>query len=178
LTYMSIRQYIGLLVKSEKLARVEAPPGLVGKRRLYLTETAVRDLADPTKPILFFRAEGQVRAAMLRWVLGLRVYGDAKGKNVFLKRLCPPPNDIWEMRITEPTPQIRFLGTFADKNTLVLMRAHTRAVLGDKGSAEWQHAMDACATDWAALFPNHSPHQGASIKDFVSENLDEYPICP
>jgi hypothetical protein len=76
-------------------------------------------------------------AALDRWVLGEKIYGRKRGE--FLDRLKPPPPDVWEIRVTVPAIQARMFGRFAEPDTLILTKFHTRAVLGDwpaPGSAD------------------------------------------
>jgi hypothetical protein len=99
------------------------------KRRLYLTSSAMRDFDDPTSAVNMLDGNGFVAAAMTRWVSGGRVYGN-KRRGLFLDRLSGPPPEIWEIRITEPIVQARLFGRFAEPDTLILTKFHTKAVPG------------------------------------------------
>jgi hypothetical protein len=119
--------------------------------------------------------KGFLEAAMTRWVLGERIYGNRR-RGTFLDRLESPPPEVWEIRITEPITQARLFGRFAERDTLILTRFHTRGLLGDKGSQAWRYAMKECVDTWNELFPGFSPHSGATINAYVSENFDAFPL--
>lgn len=173
---MSIRDRIIALEGSE-LWRFE-PRGYRVKRRLYLTSAAMKDLTDAGSAINVLHLRGFVQSALVHWVTGGRVRADTKGRARFLKRLCPPPPEIWEVRVTDPVPQVRLLGCVVEPDTLVLTKFHTRRYLGDKRSPNsgWREALPACAAALAALFPGEPLFQRNSIKDYVTENCDDYPI--
>lgn len=134
----------------------------------------MKDL-DSKSAVSILSGRGAVEAALARWTLGDRVYGDDYG-HCFLKRLTPPPPEIWEMRVTEPRPQARLFGRFVEPDTLVLTKFHTRPMLGDKGSREWELAMTACEATWNSLFDAHELFTAKTIHEYVTENCDDYPI--
>jgi hypothetical protein len=119
---------------------------------------------------------GVVKAALTLWTLGERVHASKIGKTGgFLKELDPPPDNIWEIRITHPNPQVRIIGTFAEPDTLVITSMHTRPFLGDKGSAAWQTTMNSCHQTWNTLFGS-PPFRSNSIHDYVTEKCDAFPL--
>src|ERR1700730_13678564 len=101
-----------------------------------------------------------------------RVYADDKGRARFLKKLCPPPPEIWELRTTEPRVQARMFCRFTEPDTLIATKFYTRGLLGNKQSRshEWQKAMLSCEQDWNNLFPGIVPFSGKSIHEYVTEN--------
>jgi hypothetical protein len=146
------------------------------KRRLYLTKAALADLTDPQSAVNVLVGRGYIDAALTRWTLGDRVYADEKGKCRFLCRLAPLPPEIWDIRVTEPIVQARLFGRFAEPDTLILTKFHTRQMLGKNGSPGWKNAMNACAATWDALFGSQSPFMGATIHDYVTGNCDDFRI--
>lgn len=143
---MSTAQLLEKLEKDGKLFRY-APKLRHGlKRRLYLTVEANKNFTNPNSATNFLpRPKGQIQAAMLRWVAGDRIYADDRGKPKFLKELDPPPcSDIWEIRVTQPTPKVRLIGAFLERDTLVLSSFRTRGILQDRGSQEWNAVMTGC----------------------------------
>jgi hypothetical protein len=130
---------------------------------LYLTESALKDLRDPQSATNLLGLRGFIQSSLTRWVAGERVFAD-RGEGAFLKRLDPPPPEIWEIRITEPVVHARLFGRFAEADTLILTKFHTRRLLGRKGSADWKSAMLACESTWSALFPAHRPFVGLTIQ--------------
>ena len=113
---------------------------------------------------------------MTHWVSGGRIRADEKGKPRFLKRLDPPPPEIWEIRVTDPNPQARLLGRIVEQDTLILDRFHTRQFLGEKGNPNsgWSEAMPACDLAINALFSGEPLLQGNSIRDYVKDNCDDF----
>jgi len=145
------------------------------KRRAYLLGQAKSEFQSAESAVNLLVGKGQIYNSLVRWTSGGLVHGN-KRRGLFLDSLDPPPSDLWEVRVTEPIVQARFIGCFADRDTLVLMRLHTRGFLGDKGSQAWSSAMAACVADWSLHFPQHSIHSAPSIHDYVSENCDDFPI--
>jgi hypothetical protein len=127
----------------------------------------------------FFSNPADIEAAMDRWVVGGRVWSvNYRGriKGGFLKRLDPPPPEVWEIRVTEPRPQVRLIGRFAEANTLILTSFHLRDKLDGRGSLAWTTAMKDCDDTWAKLFPGIQLFTRNTIEEYVTENCDAYPI--
>lgn len=96
---------------------------------------------------------------------------------MFLKPLEPPPRDIWEIKITEPDPQLRLFCRFAEPDTLIVTHAINRNELGDdKGGRRWRGAMSDCENTWKQLFPNTPPWSGSKSGDFITENYDDFDV--
>ncbi len=145
------------------------------RRRLYLAGQAIEDFNDRGSAVNTLVGAGAIEAAMARWVLGGRIYGNGR-RGLFLTRLKPPPPEIWEIRVTEHTPQARLFGRFAEPDTLIPTNLHTRGHLGKATSQAWAFAMASCARSWDRLFPNQPAFAGPSIHDYISENCDDFPI--
>jgi len=166
-----IRARIQKLETSGLLVRYE-PRG--SRRRLFLGPDAQKDLADQTSATNMLVGKGFILAALDRWTLGKRVYGKTRGG--FLDRLDPPPPDVWEIRVTEPIVQARLFGRFAEADTLLLTKFHTRTMLGDRESRGWNDAMNHCDQCWNTLFPGIPCFTAAHIHEYVTENCDDFPI--
>jgi hypothetical protein len=150
---MSTGPHIVALVKAKKL-HPYAPPGKMPVRRcLFLTDDAMKDLTSQDGLIRLMALRGMVEEGLKRWVHSGRVWVDLQGKPRFLMPLCPPPREIWELRFTDPRVQIRLFGRFAEPNTIVGTKFHTRGMLDRKGSRHWREAMNACSKRWDELFP-------------------------
>jgi len=171
---MSITNRITELVVAGRLTAFKPESRYPPKRRLYLAEAARKDYEDPSSAVNSLVGRGFIRSAMTRWTLGQRVFGNKK-RGLFLDRLDPPPPEIWEIRVTEPTVQARLLGRFAEPDTLVLTKFYTRGLLGNKGSAGWVDAMTQCERTWKDLFGDEL-FVGKNIHDYVTENCDDFPI--
>jgi hypothetical protein len=135
----------------------------------------VKDLS-PNSAVSLLKLRGFVESAFTRWTKGELVYADSKGQARFLKRLAPPPPEIWEIRITDPDIQVRALCRFPEPDTLVVTRIATRNLFGKRESRirEWQSAMNECERTWNDLgLPLHT---GKTIHDYVTKNCDDFPI--
>lgn len=154
------------------------PPQTIIKRRLYLTATARKHLIDPNSATNVLGLRGYIQATMTHWVSGGLIRADERGKPRFIKRLDAPPPEIWEIRVTDPNPQARLLGRIVEQDTLILDRFHTRQFLGERNNPNsgWKEAMSACDDAIKALFPNETLLQGTSIKQYVKDNCDDFPI--
>jgi len=175
LTYMSMPGKITALVGSGKLARYTPRGQRPPKRRLYLAMQALADLQNPSSAVIMLSGRGFIESALSRWTLGGRIWGNSK-RGLFLDRLDPPPSEIWEIRVTEPSVQARLFGRFAAPDTLVLTTFYTRTLLGKKGSAQWRHAMQECQSIWKDAFGSDEPFSGPTIHQYVTENCDDFPI--
>jgi hypothetical protein len=173
---MSIRDLLGAK-EGKEIWRFE-PPKVAIKRRLYLTARGRRDLTDANSATNVLGLRGYIQSALVRWVSGGRIFADEQGKPRFLKRLCPPPPEIWEVRVTDPIPQVRLLGRVVEQDTLILDRFHTRGYLGDKGDSGWTEAMAGCHATFEALFPGQPLVMADTIYAYVSESRDDCKLCP
>jgi hypothetical protein len=171
---MSIQQEIIKLEGSGTLVRymprVKRPP----RRRLFLGPDAQKDLLDPSSATNALVGKAYILAALDRWVLGDRIYGAKRGE--FLDRLKPPPPDVWEIRVTVPSVQARLFGRFAEPDTLILTKFHTRSMLGNKGSQGWKQAMAGCLQSWESMFPNIPCFTNNDVHSYITENCDAFPI--
>jgi hypothetical protein len=149
-------------------------PPKVARRRLFLGADAANDRTSPQSAPNLLVGKGFILAALDRWTAGERVYGKKRGE--FLDRLDPPPPDVWEIRVTAPRPQARLFGRFAEPDTLILTKFHTRDLLDGKGSQAWNAAMAHCDQYWKTNFPGIPHFTAGSIHSYVTENCDDYPI--
>ena len=151
------------------------------KRRLYLTGEALKDLRDPnsaTNLLAWNRqiTRGRIEANLDHWVTGGLVYLNRKRR--FMCRLKPPPPEIWEIRVTEPQPQVRLFGRFIEPDTFIVTKLHLRHQLGNKGSQVWTTAMSDCARKWSSLFPSIPAFSANTVHEYITEKCDDYgPDC-
>lgn len=139
-----------------------------------MSNAAWKDLTDSSSAVNLLGCRGAIEASLTRWTVGERVYGDSRSR--FLRRLDPPPPEVWEIRVTEPVVQARLFGRFAEPDTVVLTKFFTRQLLGKKGSLSWTAAMAGCVGAWEALFCHEPPFAGNTIHQYVTENCDDFPI--
>jgi hypothetical protein len=173
---MSIREVIAAKEDVE-LWRFK-PPNVRVKRRLYLTATARKHLTDPNSATNLLHLRGYIHNALIHWVSGGRIRADERMKPRFLKRLCPPPPAIWEVRVTDPVPQVRLIGRIVEQDILILDRFHTRSYLGDKGDRGWKEAMEGCHAALSKIFPGEPLIMANTIYAYVSENRDDCKLSP
>jgi hypothetical protein len=172
---MSIKAQIAALEAAGMLRRYVPKGRHPPRRRLYLAGMAMKDFDDSSSVVNLLVGKGFIEASLTRWASGGLIWGDKK-RGRFLDRLCPPPPEIWEIRVTEPVVQARLFGRFAEPDTLILTGFHTRSHLRDKGSQTWKDAMTNCANAWEGLFSTLPPFSGPDIHAYVTENCDDFPI--
>jgi len=177
LTYMSIASIIVALEGQGRLARyVPSRTKRRPRRRLFMTAGFEKKLNDPNSAVNLLVGRGAIEAALTAWTLGDYLPDNGNGGAGFIKRLEPPPPEIWEIRVTHPAPQARIFGRFAEPDTLIVTDMCTRELLKKKGSRAWQKACADCATEWASLFRANGPHQGTIVSDYITENCDDFPL--
>jgi len=172
---MSIKNQIAEHEKAGRLMRFAPPDVVPAKRLLFLTEEAFGQFVDKNSALSLFGCLGEVRAAMVRWAKGERVY------RAFLKPLDPSPPATWEIKITAPTPQVRLFGRFAYGDTFIGTKFYTRPMLGSrkgrkKGPDQWDIAKSECEATWDTLFPNSDPFTAHKVHEYVTENCDDFKL--
>lgn len=176
---MSIHDQIRVLVAKGELHPYRPRGRKLARRCLFLTAETWKDINNPNSAMALLGGRGPVEAAMTKWVNGEYIYGRRIGgvlKCGFLCRLDPPPPEIWEIRVTEPLVRWRIFARFASPDTLVATSVRTRTLLGKKGSSNWVAAMNDSVAAWNALFPNHAPFTANQVRDYVTENCDEFEL--
>lgn len=145
------------------------------KRTLFLTKTAMKDIDDPNSATNLLCGTGYILAALTLWTRGDLIWAH-NGKGEFLKRLNPPPPEIWEIRVTAPRPQARLFCRFAKPDTLIVTKFHTRDFLKDKGSQNWNSALAQCKNQWEELFPDSEPFTAERVCEYITENCHDFRI--
>ena len=85
-------------------------------------------------------------------------------------RVDPISDRIWDIRSVDPSPGIRVLGGFAEKDTFVALEWDFRENLGGPKSKEWRDFIVRCSAHWRRLFGTYKPHEGEKTSDFLSKN--------
>ncbi|MCY3879901.1 MAG: hypothetical protein OXF74_12075 [Rhodobacteraceae bacterium] len=67
-----------------------------------------------------------------------------KPTNVYLARLHPAEDEVWEIRSRAPKPGLRVFGRFSAKDCFVALRWRRRKDLGGAGSAEFRDEICGC----------------------------------
>lgn len=175
---MSTVNLIVSLESSNKIVRHRPDGNRKAKRCLFLSEAAAREYNNDQCAAILLAKRGPLKNALDHWVLGRCVWGRESRRifteGRFLKPLRPPPDHIWEIKITEPVVQVRLFGLFIERDMFLVTNFHTRGFLDQDDN--WTKAMTESADQWSALFGNQKPHVGTTIGDYVSENYDDFPI--
>jgi hypothetical protein len=139
----------------------------------------MQQLRDPHSAVGILGGRGWIETAMTKWVSGGRVYGreiDGRLRCGFMCRLSPPPPEIWDIRITEPTVHWRVFGRFAGPDTFVATSMRTRDMLGKRSSLGWLAAMKDCERTWQQLFPTTMPFTATHARAYITENCDDFEL--
>ncbi len=169
---MSIEDLISQAERENRLVRFMPRTRRPAKRRAFLSRVADQELRDPNNAGSILGGAGYMEAALARWVLGDPIY---KG---FIKLLKPPPvENVWEIRVVEPTPAWRMFVRFAAPDTIIVSRAHTRGHLNKRGSKAWADAMRECDACWREIFGDAAPFVcGERSVGYVTENCDDFKV--
>jgi hypothetical protein len=141
------------------------PKGFKAKRALYLSIPVLREITGTNTNVAFHKCKMDIERVFDSWVKGdeIRVSTKGSGKGATLAKLDPPPDGVWELRITEPRVQFRVFCQFAKKDFLVATAIENRGVLGNKYTAngkfarEWQRVLQHSNKEWGRLFPTFDP---------------------
>ncbi len=93
-----------------------------------------------------------------------------KPKKTYLARTDPVSDCIWDIRSIDPSPGIRVLGMFAEKDTFIALEWDFRERLDGPRSKEWRNFIVRCGAHWRRLFGTHRPHDGGKTSDILSKN--------
>lgn len=159
---MSIRDLIQDAVKAGELTLFKPlAPGSTIRRTLLMT----RGICD------FLEAEDDEeqieRCAHLQADLERFVSGGAIGPK-FLFLLYPASSCVWEIRSVQPSPSIRVLGLFPERDIFIATNIALREQLGGWESRAWRDVRVEAATIWRRLFLTYQPLGGAEIHDKVT----------
>lgn len=95
-----------------------------------------------------------------------------KAKRAYMSQLEKPIERVWDIRSRDPSPGIRVVGRFAEKDTFIALNWDLRCNLGEYGSDEWNYIINDCKTKWRQLF---QPYDALGNNERISEdNLNDY----
>lgn len=175
---MSIHEMLRRLEGDGKLVRFHEPTRFPEQRMLYISLDLVRQLRDPRSSVRFFGQAIPMQAMFEHWAGGGEIMVRLGGRSgdAELARLEPPPEEIWELRVTRCAPQVRIFCRFAARDTLVALTAWNRDQLGgvnrsrNRPGKSWPEAMYGCLSEWNRLFRGADAFRGRAIGDYVSTN--------
>lgn len=132
-------------------------------RRLYLSRAA-QDWCFP-KGRHPDRVSGASLAA-LHDQMNAFVAGHFIENEVDLKQLLPRNREVWEIRALLQ-PQLRAFGWFADRKCLIVTHGKRRDQLGERGSTQWERAIEQVVRFRQEHFAGLPPHRGINFEDCV-----------
>lgn len=136
--------------------------GAVARRTLLVTKPLWDALEAPWDDEVEEERFSRLRADLDFFVEGGRI------DPTYFKRLWPPRDCPWEIRSVRPSPSIRVLGRFAQRDVFIATTYERRSELGRFESREWKDAKRRALAEWRKLFPTYNALDGSSIHDLVS----------
>ncbi len=85
-----------------------------------------------------------------------------------MARLREAVDEVWEVRIYDTRPQLRFFGRFASKDVFVALLGPVGRI---KKTLNWRGIKRECITDWHRLFTYEPIRKGDDIDAYLS-NVD------
>lgn len=179
---MSIDGWIKQLVDGKRLYLIESPFMSDHHSRTLLVSKEIHDLVNPPWP----NTRAEVRFSKLRADLENFACGGEmsvctepfQGREEDLAVLDPKEDGVWDLRSRNPSPGLRIIGQFADRDvffgavlaTRSKPESGLRGPLGAKDSEQWKSAISDCRKTFNGLFnPAFSAVAGGRIEDVLSE---------
>lgn len=178
---MSIHDWI-------KLATEDVPPRLHWVDPIFKSDPVVRRVLVTTEIWNLIDsppARHRGRCAKLRADIEAFVKGDwvsvclrpFEAKAAYMGLLDPPADGVWDIRSRDPSPGLRLLGHFADKDLFVATVIASRSVpwppvargpLGEGRSPEWADAINSANAEWRKLFGPFQQAYGGDVRDVLT----------
>lgn len=101
-------------------------------------------------------------------------------RNEYMALLDPPSDGIWDIRSRMPSPGLRVLGAFAEKDVFIAMLCAPRSVAVDvlhrppllnKDSREWRDSIQEVKSEWRRLLLTYPPVGGDNPNDVLSDKF-------
>lgn len=140
-------------------------PNTERKRTIFVSLT-VKDFIDSPKP----RA-GQLHADLDRFIGGgplTAAMVPRKATDEYFGLLKPAADGFWDIRSQAPSPSLRLLGGFTERDVFVGLVLRERKLLGSALSQEWSNAIRECKTEWDRRFHAYTPLRGGRLHDYIS----------
>jgi hypothetical protein len=90
---------------------------------------------------------------------------DLDHKFCLMARLEHASEEVWEIRIYDTTPQMRFFGRFAGHNVFVVLIGPIGRV---KATFNWSRIKRRCVAEWRKLFTHPPVTKGDDINAYLS----------
>ena len=177
---MSMHGMIDDLIRRQSL--VEVQPILGGRRirRVLCPPEVLAELDPDTSRVIDAANAGQLRAWIDGFIAGRRItVGSGGDRDVDLKILSPPPDEVWELRKRE-RPSTRIFGRFAMKDVFIATNIRTAEDLfalewlsGDRVKwPVWRQEIRRCKAVWRSHFLDYQPVSGGRLDDYISNAID------
>lgn len=169
-------------VKDEELFKLEfLVPGHPEKRTVLLSPEMNVLMSGPWESSEMADRCMRLRADLENVLAGGRLvvcWTPGKGRdNHQVGRLDPIDDNIFDIRSVDPSPGLRAIFHFAEKDVLVVHLCSPRSVpipwlhripLLDRSSKAWRNALAESKRNWSTLFPKFEPHAGNDVHDYIS----------
>jgi hypothetical protein len=171
LTYNSIFDEIAALVREGRLFmvqpgdRIRAPRvALAERRKLYVSPQIDQFLKSDRS------LAPETEADFDEIILGERFDVALQLDHQFCRmaRLVEPSEEVWEIRIYDTKPQIRFFGRFAGRNVFVALIGPVGRV---KSTLNWNRLKRQSIAAWERMFTHPPVRNGDDINAYLS-NVD------
>jgi hypothetical protein len=173
---MSIRDEIRSRTGEESPRLFFLPPLIRGAgivRELFVSDEINRVAHPPWAATELGARFAQMRAYLDAWTEGRLIsiarHPYRKPKNAFLAQVDPARDKVFDIRCIDPSPGIRIMGRFADRDLFIAITKARREDLPTQ--REWRNEREACKAAWRRLFPSYEPYSGASLNDYISANF-------
>jgi hypothetical protein len=177
LTYMSIRDLISDYTREDQKRLFWHKPAIQDhvKRHMLISVDLRNALVGPWKTTAEGRRFGQLRGDLDAFVEGRRIsvanHPYEKDKTAYIARVDPVSAEIWDIRSIDPSPSIRVLGCFVEKDLFIALAWSYRDNLDGPGGLLWEAFIQRAQHEWRRLFLTYIPCSGSEISDYISENF-------
>ena len=174
---MSIRELINDHTREDQKRLFWHKPAIQDqvKRHMLISVDLRNTLEGPWKTAAEERRCGQLRGDLDAFVEGRRIsvanHPYEKDRTAYIARVDPVAAEIWDIRSIDPSPSIRVLGCFAERDLFVALVWSHRYHLDGPGGPLWEAFIKRAQLEWRRLFLTYIPCSGSEISDYISENF-------
>jgi len=168
---MSLRDQINTCCGDGRL--ISLPPLIRSDpvvRHLFVAEEVFKIVRGPWPKSTEGVRHASLRALLDRFTAGGRItvadHPTKKKNSANMARVRPPEDEIFDFRAMDPEPGIRAFGSFAEKDTFVVVTWRYREEL-EYDPVKWGKEILRCKAKWRLLFHAYPPPPG-SLDDHIS----------
>jgi len=139
-----------------------------GRRRLFISR-GIQSFVESDKYLV-----QETRADFSDFVMGelIQVALHTDHKDCWLARLERAEEEVWEIRIYDTTPQLRFYGRFAQQDVFVALMGPQEKSRFWHRKLNYENIKKACTAEWNRLFKHQPLSKGDDIDAYLSSNVD------